>query len=149
MNAELSRRRVLALGAGAASAVWLSHSLAAHAALQEVPAGALRFVPVTPTRVASTVGADGSGTGWGYVRVDGSTIRVAVAGEGSIPADARAVVANLTVSASADVDVTAYPAGTARPLASNLNIDLGGKAETDQANMITVQLDGGAMDVYV
>ena len=52
----------------------------------------------------------------------GATVPVAVAGHAGVPADARAVVANLTATdATAASYVTAWPAGTARPFASNLN----------------------------
>ncbi len=77
------------------------------------------FVPVSPARLLDTrtgVGAPGP------VKA-GSTIHLQVAGRGGVPATGvAAVVLNLTVTAPSRAGyVTAYPDGTVRPTASNLN----------------------------
>ena len=67
-------------------------------------------------------------------------------GNGGVPAGATAVVANVTVTgATAQSFLTAYPDGTTRPLASNLNFSAGQTVP----NLVTVPLSaGGALDLY-
>ena len=76
----------------------------------------------------------------------GGTLKVQVTGQGGVPAGATAVVANVTVTgATAQSFLTAYPDGTARPLASNLT------SSPDQTvpNLVTVPLSSsGALDLY-
>jgi hypothetical protein len=56
---------------------------------------------------------------------------------GSVPAGARAVTVNLTATgATASTFVTAWPAGTGRPAASNINLNAGGTRQ----NLVTVAL---------
>jgi LPXTG-site transpeptidase (sortase) family protein len=63
-----------------------------------------------------------------------------------LPADASAVVANLTVTeAKAPGYWTAWPAGGPRPLTSNLNSTAAGQTV---ANQIIVPVGAGAIDVY-
>ncbi len=76
----------------------------------------------------------------------GGTLKVQVSGEGGVPAGATAVVANVTVTgATAQSFLTAYPDGTTRPLASNLNFGAGQTVP----NLVTVPLSSsGAIDLY-
>jgi hypothetical protein len=85
-------------------------------------AGGDGFTGVTPTRVLDT--RDGTG-GWvtpfgaGEVR----TLAVAGAPGGPVPADATAVVANVTaVFPTAASHLTLFPGGASVPVASNLNM---------------------------
>jgi outer membrane protein assembly factor BamB len=84
------------------------------------------FVGLSPARLldtragASTV--DGKASGAGAIGA-GRTVIVPVAGRAGIPAGAAAVVVNLTeASATAPSYLTLYPAGSARPDTSNLNV---------------------------
>ena len=53
-------------------------------------------------------------------------VALSVVGRGGVPSGATAVVLNVTaVDASASGYVTVYPDGSARPLASNLNVGPG------------------------
>ena len=76
------------------------------------------FDPLGPTRLLDTrsgapVGPDGS-------------VSVAVAGAHGVPAGATAVALNVTATGgTAATYVTAYPGGTSRPVASNLNVPAG------------------------
>lgn len=73
------------------------------------------FMATTPTRMLDTR------TGGGPI-AGGSQITMALAGVGPIPADATAVVANVTVTnTTAPSYLTAYPDGASRPTASDLN----------------------------
>lgn len=59
---------------------------------------------------------------------------------GSVPAGATAVTFNLTATeATASTFVTAWPTGTARPTASNINLNAGGT----RPNLVTVALGAG------
>lgn len=108
------------------------------------PTGDAAFTPLTPTRILDTR----SGVGSSPARLGGGQVRtVTVAGRGGVPASgASAVVLNLTaVGATEPTFVTAYPTGTALPLASNLNPIPGEVA----ANLVVVRLGtGGAVDLY-
>jgi hypothetical protein len=91
------------------------------------PAGS-PYVPLVPARVLeSRPGAtvDGQSANLG-VRAAGSVTELRVAGRGGVPADAAAVVLNVTVTeAEGPGFVTVYPCGAARPNASNLNYAAG------------------------
>ena len=109
------------------------------------------FTPVTPCRVFDT--RTGSGTCTNGITVSasalgaGRTLTATVAGRNGIPSTATAVVLNVTaVSPTASTYVTVYPAGGARPTASNLNV-VGGQSPAP--NLVTVPLgSGGAVTVY-
>lgn len=76
------------------------------------------FVPIAPTRVLDTR----DGTGAPAARVGGGD-RLAVSTASAVPTAGNAAVVNLTgVSPTTSTFVTAWPHGTARPLASNLNL---------------------------
>jgi hypothetical protein len=75
------------------------------------------------------------------------TIRLPVAGVGTIPADATAVVANITTTrASSELAfLTAWPAGEKQPTASNLNL----QPAYNVSNLALVKVGtGGAIDLY-
>jgi len=84
------------------------------------PAGT--FFPLTPARITDTRPSSGQPNAGGTLGA-GSTIDVQVTGAGGIPLTGVAAVAlNATVTnTSRSSFLTAYPTGTARPLASNLN----------------------------
>lgn len=110
-----------------------------------VAAGAAStFTPVTPRRLLDTRSGVGASTG----KVGpGATIDLAVRGaqtaQGAVPANASAVVLNLTVTGTtAPTDVRAYPSGTPVPRASNVNAGAGQTVP----NLVTVQIgDNGAV----
>jgi alpha-tubulin suppressor-like RCC1 family protein len=83
------------------------------------------YTPVSPVRVLDTRSGPAVGPG-GTVRIDLSS---------RLPADATAVVLNVTgIALTAPTYVTAFPAGSSRPSASNLNLVAG---ET-RPNLVTV-----------
>jgi len=102
------------------------------------------YTPVTPKRILDT--RDGTGAALGKVGPAG-TVTLAVRGvataQGAVPANASAVVLNVTVTGTTNnTDVRAYPAGTPVPGASSVNA--GVKATVP--NLVTVQIgDGGAI----
>jgi hypothetical protein len=113
-----------------------------------VPAGGHGFTSVTPTRVLDTrtgpvpspriVGQKLSGPG---------TVRLPVAGVGEVPSDASSVVVNITTTQASSLSafVTAWPAGQARPDASNLNL----QPAYNVSNLALVKVGtGGAINLY-
>ena len=78
--------------------------------------------------------------------VGGTPLPVQVAGVGSIPADATAVVLNVTgLQGTADTFVTVWPDGTNRPLTSNLNLVQG----SARPNLVIVPIGSdGMVDFY-
>jgi hypothetical protein len=92
---------------------------------------------VVPTRLLDT--RNGTG-GWYGVLASGQTIDLTVGGVAGVPANAAAVVLNVTESdATGDGYLTVYPCGGAVPLASNLNFTTG----DTRANLVTVRLGTG------
>jgi hypothetical protein len=103
-----------------------------------------RFVPISPTRVLDTR----TGTGAAARKpTAGETVKLQVAGRGTVPDGAAAVALNLTgADATAGGFVTAWPSGAPRPDASNLN--LGGRGAT-APNLVVVPVGtDGAVDIY-
>ncbi|MGA7988104.1 MAG: IPT/TIG domain-containing protein [Candidatus Dormiibacterota bacterium] len=110
------------------------------------------YTALTPYRICDTRAA-GTHTECSGLTLTGSrhTITVQITGvvvnAESVPANAQAVVVNLTAinhSAGADF-ISAFPAGTATPNVSNINVD-GGRV---QANLAVVALSAsGAITVY-
>jgi Tol biopolymer transport system component len=107
-----------------------------------------RFVPVQPARILDTrpaelVGYTGSKPG------PGAVVELQVRGVGGVPdiADVKSVVLNVTaVDATARGFVTAWPAGSPRPLASNLNVEVTGQ---NRANLVTVNLSAtGSVSLF-
>jgi hypothetical protein len=85
------------------------------------------FVPRGPIRLFDTRNGDG-------LVGSGTTLDVATAGQAMIPADAAAVVINLTATeAVAPGYITAYPTGEAQPLASSLNLTSAGETRANAA----------------
>ena len=106
------------------------------------PTTGSRFVPLAPSRSLDT--RDGTGgytTPWGATQ----TRPLTVAGSAGIPADATAVVMNVTVTnPSAPSWLRVSPTGTAPPLASNLNFTTGQTIP----NLVTVKVGtGGNIDL--
>jgi hypothetical protein len=107
------------------------------------PAASGNYTPVAPARILDTR----SGVGAPAAKVGGnSTLDFTVAGVGGVPGDASAVVINLTVTQpSAQTWITAYPAGEARPTASNLNV-VGGQT---RPNLVVARVGaGGRVSLY-
>jgi len=106
------------------------------------------FTGVGPARLADTrTGAptvDGAHSGAGAVGA-GEVRRVPVAGRAGVPTGATAVAVNLTaVAPDAATFLTAFPSGSSRPTASNVNAVAG----TVVPGLVIVPLAGGAIDVY-
>jgi hypothetical protein len=101
------------------------------------PHAAVNFTAVTPVRVLDTrdgTGVVGSRPG---AAGRGSVIQIAVAGENGVPADAQAVLLNVTITEATGAGfVTAWPCGMPRPVASFLNYTRG----VDQANLTSVRI---------
>jgi hypothetical protein len=133
---SLGRRAFIAGTTGAVvGAAMLSSAVSA------VAPGASFFESLTPTRLCDTR------EGTGYTSLGNNTIRVKIAGNGAVPADAVAAV--LTVTAVNRTGggnwVSAYPAGESWPGTSSLNC-----AYYDErvANLVTVKLGaGGAVEI--
>jgi hypothetical protein len=101
------------------------------------------YTPVTPDRILdSRDGTGGQTTPWG----PSETRALTVTGVGSVPADATAVVLNLTVTdATLGGYVTAWPAGSPQPGTSNVNF---GPSQVIP-NLVTVPVGvGGAVDLF-
>ena len=98
------------------------------------------FVPITPTRILDTRQAPRSSLGHDEVR------NLRLADTEAVPATAVAVSLNVTVTGpSSDGYLTVWPAGTIRPVVSNLNFVTG---ET-VPNLVTVGLGAnGAISLY-
>lgn len=102
-----------------------------------------RFVPVTPTRVVDT--RTGLGPWSGLLPVNGD-IPVQIAGQAGVPANASAVVLNVTVTEPQAVGfVTAFPQGQPLPNASSVNVERAGQTV---ANLVTVPLGSGVVRLY-
>ena len=87
------------------------------------------FVSIVPTRVLDTRDDDGfrlgEWTGTGPL-LGGTTVEIPVRSGADLPADAKAAVANLTVTdAESPGFLTVYPCGTTRPTTSNMNYQAG------------------------
>ena len=79
------------------------------------------FAPLTPARITDTRKGSGNANA-GKTLAAGRTLTVQVAGAGGVPAGATAAVLNITVTNTTSAGyLTVWPAGQARPTASNLN----------------------------
>jgi hypothetical protein len=115
-----------------------------------VYAGLTSYQPLTPFRVLDTRSATCIQCGSGAL-LPGETATLQVTGyvdpttRESVPAGATAVVLNVVaVAASGGSYLTVYPAGTGRPVASNLNF-----GPTNTANLVVVAVgQGGAEQIY-
>ena len=92
-----------------------------------------RFTPVTPARLLDTRNTSPVGAG--------TSIDLAVTSVASVPANVSAVVLNVTATNSAAAGyVTVWPAGSARPVVSNLNVV---KAGQTIPNLVIVPVGAG------
>ncbi len=106
------------------------------------PAAASGYTPVAPARLLdSRTGTGGYSTPWGPHQ----TRTLAVAGHGGVPAQASAVVLNLTATdTTAYSYVSAWPGATPWPGTSNLNVAPG----QTLANLVTVPIGAdGTIDL--
>ena len=131
---------------GAAVAVTLGGGTVLHyAAAAPGDIVANSFVPVSPTRILDTRPAPLNVGGFVGPLVSGQTITFQVTGVAGVPANATAVVMNVTVDATTGSSfLTVFPAGEARPIVSNLNWVAG----TTIPNLVTVKI-GAAGQVSV
>jgi hypothetical protein len=105
---------------------------------------ALQPFRVCDTRTGTSTECSGSPLGQGQSMtfpVTGVTV-----GAESVPSGAQSVVLNVTaISGTAGTFLTVFPAGSAVPTASNLNVN----AQTNQANLVVVPLgSGGEVSIY-
>ncbi|HUR23729.1 MAG TPA: hypothetical protein VMZ73_07650, partial [Acidimicrobiales bacterium] len=105
------------------------------------------YFPANPARILDT--RIGLGTPGGAQGQLGSpaTIDLQVTGQGGVPANATAVVLNVTAADSPGPDsyLTVYPTGTVRPLASNLNFVAGQTIP----NLVIAKIGaGGKVTIY-
>ena len=103
------------------------------------------FHPLSPVRLLDT--RDGTGQPAAGRLPPGGTLSLAVTGRGGVPVSGvSAVVLNVTVTEPTAVSfLTAYPAGYARPLASNLNYSAGQTVP----NLVIVRVGaGGRVEIY-
>ncbi len=111
------------------------------------PAGASKYVGVTPLRLADTR-PTASGYG-GFTDVSGDTIRVGIIGRAGVPANATAAVLNVTIAGtSAWSFATVFPGSTPlpSPLTSSLNADASGRVI---ANLVHVKIGpDGSANIY-
>jgi uncharacterized protein YkwD len=112
-----------------------------------------RFEPLPPSRILDTR----NGTGGGVRLGPGASLDLQVTGRGGIPASgAQAAVMNVTVTGTtANSYMTVYPAGEARPLASNLNfppnstVAARAMVKLGTGGKVTIFNGGGSSDVIV
>jgi hypothetical protein len=110
------------------------------------PPTASTYFPISPTRILDTRNGTGTGGAVGPVGT-GGTIDLTVAGAGGVPASGvTSVVLNVTVTDTAGPDsfLTLFPAGTARPVSSNLNFVAG---ETIP-NLVVVRVQNGKVSIF-
>jgi hypothetical protein len=105
------------------------------------------FEPLAPARILNTRPNGPPVGGTTGPIANGQSFDLQVTGAGGVPADATAVVMNVTYAdAAADGFITVWPAGAARPNASNLNTVKNGPPTP---NLVTVQLGaGGRISLY-
>jgi hypothetical protein len=108
------------------------------------PGVGAQYSPLEPSRLLDT--RIGVGVRPGPVH-GGETIDLPVTGRGAVPVSGvSAVVLNVTATAASGPDtfVTVFPTGTARPLASNLNVVRGQTAP----NLVVVRVRDGKVSLY-
>ncbi len=135
-------RRMIAVSLGASLACVGAGAPAPAAIAAPAPiASTARFVPVGPQRLADTRQGD-----CGCTRLDATTIRVQVSGRFGIAVGAEAAAVTVTaVAANAATFVTAWPAGTARPDTSIVNVGIG---QTVANSAIVALATTGAIDLF-
>lgn len=109
------------------------------------PGATSRFVPLTPARLMDTRDNLGN-VPLGKPGRD-ATVTTQVTGRFGIPAGAVAAVLNVTVTEAAGPGfISVFPAGSARPLVSNVNTEYAGQTIP---NLVTVPLGiGGQVSFY-
>ncbi|HVF20086.1 MAG TPA: hypothetical protein VNA14_07580 [Mycobacteriales bacterium] len=105
--------------------------------------GGSAYTAVNPDRILDT--RDGNGGSTEPIG-SGESRSLQVTGRGGVPATATAVAINLTaISPSASGFLTAYPSGTTRPVASNINFVRGDTI----ANLVIVRLGAdGKINIF-
>ena len=138
-------RPVPGLGAGQGMVVVPAGKVVvAYAGAPQVPGAGLPYHPVVPARILDT--REGVGAPVGTIGA-GATLPLQVSGQGGVPArGVTAVVLNVTATEpTATSFLTAWPAGEARPLASNLNY----VARQTVPNLVTAKVGaGGQVNLY-
>jgi hypothetical protein len=142
-NGWRSRRAAV----GAAVAVALGGGTVLHYAMAApgdvVPTS---FVPISPTRILDTRPAPQNVGGFVGPLVTGQTHTFQVTGIAGVPANATAVMMNVTVDNTTGPSyLTVFPAGGTKPTASNLNW----VANTTIPNLVTVKIGaGGQVSIF-
>ncbi|MEP6940348.1 MAG: M12 family metallo-peptidase [Rudaea sp.] len=137
-----------ATGADSVSAI--NTNAVSIAAWRAAGVAATKFVPLTPARLLDTRAGfatiDGLFAGGGAVG-PGAQLSLTVAGRGGVPAsNVGSVVLTVTATApTAAAFVTAWPSGSARPNASNLNFTAG---QTISNLVIAKVGTGGAVSLF-
>ncbi len=129
-------------GQGTTGGMLLSYSVPS-------PVAPAPFFPVSPNRICDTRPTSQSGITdqcTGNTFGGAGTLSVQVTGLAGVPSGATAAVANVTVTNATGAGyLTVYPAGTPRPLVSNVNFSAGQTVP----NLVTVPLSpGGAIDIF-
>src|SRR5690606_23313719 len=112
-----------------------------------LPPGTARFVPVAPVRLFDTRPGEAAPGPKGLVGPEASVDVQSTGTSARVPAEAVAVVMNVTVTATTGPGyVTVYPTGSDRPLASSVNIAQAGQT---RPNLVTVPIGaGGQVTLY-
>ena len=137
-NANVPNLVVAKVGDGGKVCIFTQNSQHLIADINGYMPGTSKYVPVVPDRVLETrqpaqVGYAGAKPG------AGQTIELTVTGTGTslVPADALAVVVNVTgTEAEVDGFATVWPCGSPQPTASNLNLVVG----TDRPNLVVTKI---------
>jgi hypothetical protein len=105
--------------------------------------GGAQFHPLNPTRALDTRTTTGGHPG---ALGNGASLTLPLAGSlAGVPSDASAVVMNTTVTSPTSASyLTVWPAGTARPTASNLNFVAG----DTRPNLVFATLGGGGAGIF-
>lgn len=148
------QRTSTATAAGTANYSYDQAGRLSAAPVKPPPSSGGAYVPLPPTRVCDTRAGNPSNLSglatqcFGHTVAAGATLPVAVAGSFGVPANATAVVVNVTgvMPATSQAGyVTVFPAGGQVPTASNLNLVPGQIAP----NLVQVGLgSGGAISIF-
>ena len=135
------------IGTGGNVCIFASNATDVLADLQGFAPADSPFVATAPERILETRSDQGLVGYSGSKPIAGQTIELKVTGVGTtnVPASAGAVMLNVTVTDNSDGGfVTVYPCGSARPLASNLNL-----TGNTTANLVAAKVgDGGRVCIY-
>jgi len=134
------------VGAGGNVCLFVSKSTDVVADLEGYAPASSSFVATVPERLLETRLAEGQVGYSGAKPIAGQTIELKVTGVGAtkVPADAGAVLLNITATENTSGFVTVYPCGSPRPLASNLNL-----TGVDTPNLVAAKVgDGGRVCIY-